>query len=220
VYSSLDIVFQFFRRDCLAAWHVLFEYGNEDPDVQEELATELEWSRSRGCSRMHGQDRVDLMSLQNPFVETFSEMELRHLTEYMIQNPNGCYQMNQNILGGHGVMSGLSRSGIPVLYTLVSSPAFHYSNLHKRWASGNEMLLSLGFPVKPRFANVRGSPARCCSFCPGGVLDESEPTRVRNKKVSFAGNSQNVAVNVFMKLYVLLFASRIEQHPIAQVFRP
>ncbi len=219
MYSSLDIVFQFFARDCYAPWHVLFEFGNDEQTIKDELKTELEWARSRGCSRMKGQDAVDLMSLQNPYVETFSEMELLHYNEYVRQNPNGCYQMNQNILGGHGVMTGLNNKTAPVLYTLVHNAAFHYSGLHKRWASGNEMLLSLGFPVVPRLANTRGSPGRVCSFCPGGILDESAPSRVRNKKVGFAGNSQNVAVNVFMKLYVLLFAARVEHHPIAQVFR-
>ncbi len=220
MYCSLDIVFEFFRRDCYAPWHVLFEYGDRDPAVQAELRKELEWARTRSCSRMRGHTSVDLATLSNPYVETFSDMELRHLVEYQKQHPTGCYQMNQNVIGGFGVMSGISKFNVPLLYTLVHHPSFHYSGLHRRWASATEMLLSLGFPVRQDLANVRGSPARCCSFCPGGFIPATADSRTRNKVIGFAGNSQHVGVNVIMKLYVLLFAMRLEQHPVAQVFNP
>ncbi len=49
-------------------------------------------------------------------------------------------------------------------------------------------------------------------------LTEASPSRVRNKKVGCAGNSQHVAVNVFMMLYVLLFAKHSEQHPSTNFF--
>ena len=150
-------------------------------------------------------------------------MERKHLAEYTLQNPHGVYQMNQNICAGHGVMSGVSRIGVPVMYTLVHNVSLHYSGHHKRWMSAGESLAMLGFPIYIELANVRGSGARCCSFAPGGSLTPSAPSRTRNKKIGFAGNSQHVAVNVFMKIYVLLFARRAEQnqqhHPISQIFR-
>ncbi len=106
--------------------------------------------------------------------------------------------------------------------TKTKNVSLHYSGHHKRWMSAGDSLAMLGFPIYNELSNVRGSGARCCSFVPGGSLTPSAPSRSRNKKIGFAGNSQHVAVNVFMKIDVLLFARRAEQnqqHPISQIFR-
>jgi hypothetical protein len=223
IYSSLDLVLPIFQRDCLASWTGLLDWGNTQAFIRAELDAELEWARSRPASRMRGVpgNIADMrMEGRNMFHEVLSKAETEFMRQYVELNPEGCWMLNQDPGAGFTIMSRPNTCGIPSLHTILHNPALHMSGVHGRWASGSEMLAALGFPVSPALGNVRGNPVRACSFCPGpgGTLDDTAASRTRTRKVMAAGNSQKVAVNVFVKLFALLFCKRTDQTNLAQVF--
>jgi hypothetical protein len=108
--------------------------------------------------------------------------------------------------GPHGVSSQTAK----LMYTIVRSPTLHYSDHHKRWLSGTEMLLAVGIPVFARLADPEGAPAILTTFCVEHKSSVPREQRTRNRRVQAAGNTMNPSIAGFCLLYALLWSRRVE----------
>ena len=209
IYNHLDNVIELFRRNCQCSWRELL-VAESHPVLKDELEAEITWASKRPKSQ-HRHDTRDILSLPQPFHAVLTEKEAEYLAFYQRSRPHCCVMLNQNPASGFGIASTPD-----VLHTLIRNPAFHWSLDDHRWLSASEMLMAQCFPVLPRLANPRGSPARCTSFCAGGHLGPRD--RSRQHVVAQAGNSMNVSVCGFMRLFVLMWATRADQSRVASLF--
>ena len=203
-------VINHYKRELQATWDVLLVADREE-ELKGELEQELQWACKRPKSQAKGKDLLALQKAgYNLYLAALTPMEEEYLNEYQQQKPGAVVMLNQNPASGFGMAS--TDDGL--LYTIIHNPGLHWSQKHRRWLSGSEMLLSQGFPVVSRLANPRGSPARCASFCAsvGSGKSTTEPgsSRTRNCKVAQAGNSMNISVCGFMKVYILLFVELMD----------
>jgi hypothetical protein len=202
VYSNLRNVMPLFARTCAHTWHEYFVDLNTNPAIRAELISELDWAKARPKSCAKGQN-IDALPDRDKYLAAMRHNERTWVQINSARWP-GCISMaNQNSDSVFGICS----KDDTTMYTIVKSATLHYSDHHRRWMSGTEMLIAIGIPAISRLADPLGLPAVLSSFCVEHRTTLGDQ-RTRNRKVEAAGNSMNPSIAAFCLLYALLWTSR------------
>jgi hypothetical protein len=216
VYASLSLIIPVFSRTGLVPWWALVDFMSSDEVNTFEQQEVAVWCSQRRSSAALGMSPEALLATEYPCETALSVNERKWVKRYNEILPDGIHNLNQNPFSAHAISSKTNAWGIPIMYTILHSTTLHWSSRHRRLLTGSEMLLAMGFPIRSDMAPTQnGTPRRCCSHCPaiGEDPQAAAKSRTLRTRLSQAGNSQHVAINAFLKVYVLMFSVRVDKMP-------
>ena len=197
------------RRDDSYTWRSLFVAEKD------ELVAELRWGRARsgcvepcasGSKKKHVAEDAQHGLHQDAFYNALLEIERTRLKQFealhdvtncvcnLTQDPTYCRAASREIL----------------LHTLVKNSLLLWSNEHRRWMTGREMLLSQYFPVTTATLAACERPSDGIAFMTSFNFSRVQaglPARDRAFMAGQAGNSMTIPVIGGVLIWIASFIS-------------